>query len=59
MTNSIKQASKRICRKMLTTNEKLLVNTIVELIIVRAGEKTIDSFDNEDVEQMINVINSL
>ena len=53
LTNSIKQARKRICRKMLTTDDKLLVYVRVQLISVRAGEKIIHIFDHEDVEQSL------
>ena len=35
---------------MLTTNKKLLVNNMAELISVRAGEKAIDIFAIENVE---------
>ena len=48
--NSIKQDNKHVCKKMLTTNKKLLVNNMAELISVRAGEKAIDIFANENVE---------
>ena len=41
------------CRNMLTTGEKLLLNHTVDLISVRAGDKTIVCFDNENVEHMI------
>ena len=44
LNNNIEQSSKFISRKMLTTDEKLLY--IADLISVRVGEKTIDSFDN-------------
>ena len=35
-----------------TTDEKLLVNNIMELISDKACEKTIDIFDNKNVEHM-------
>ena len=44
LNNNIEQSSKFISRKMLTTDEKLLY--IADLISVRVGKKTIDSFDN-------------
>ena len=48
--------STRICRKMLTTDEKLLVNNIAELISARACKKTLDIFDNENVEHLIKTL---
>ena len=39
LTNNIKHVSKCIYRKMLTTDEMLLVNNIVELISVRTSKK--------------------
>ena len=55
LTNSIKHVNKSrsICRTMLTTDGKLLVNNMMELLSVCAGEKSIDIFDNENVEHII------
>ena len=49
LTSSIKQASKHICMK---TDEKLLMNNIMELISVRVDQKTTgtDNLENENVE---------
>ena len=58
MSNCITHASKRICRKMLTTDEKLPLNNIAELISVRTGEKTIDIFDNENVDNLIKTLST-
>ena len=43
---------------MLTTGEKLLLNHTVDLISVRAGDKTIACFDSEDAEHMLKSLST-